>query len=279
MPTALAATAILPLTCTREGVCCHDKAVWMNPWELACLAEARGLATADFRARFTEHGIRLRFSGACSQYDPNQGCVAHRGRPLACRLYPLGRERRGTTVRYVHEGKRLPCLDACPSVTTLPRLSVGDYLAGQQVGPGEAAQDAYLDMATDLAEGAFVVLFDSGLAQSHGAEVLAQWEQVLRSSDAQRATLIGADWLDALQVPEVTPPLTEAAAWVAAHRAQFTAQAQLAFGSLRTPALLTEASVRFLALALTLLRAIGGDPSEPGRRWLASARERLSGRA
>jgi Fe-S-cluster containining protein len=280
MTTVLSASDVLPLTCTREGTCCHGKAVWLNPWELACLAAARLLPASEFRDRFTDEGIRLKFAGgpagACSQYAADSGCLAHPGRPLACRLYPLGRERRGANVRYVHDGKRFPCLDACPSVTSLPRLAVGDYLRGQATGPGEAAQDAYLEMAQDLAEGAFVVLFDSGLARTRGAEVLRGWERALAADTAKRADLIGAEWLDRLVVPHLTADLTTPGPWIAAHRDSFQLAAQAAFGALRSPDALAEASVRFLALALHLLRGIGGDPAGPGRRWLAAARERLA---
>ena len=280
MPTVLSASDILPLTCTREGTCCHGKAVWLNPWELACLAAARLMPADEFRDRFTDEGIRLKFAagpaGACSQYQPDSGCLAHPGRPLACRLYPLGRERRGTTVRYVHDGKRFPCLDACPKVVDLPRLAVGDYLRGQQTGAGEGAQDAYLEMAQDLAEGAFVVLFDSGLAKVRGAEVLRGWERALSADATKRANLIGGEWLDRLVVPQLAADLSDPAAWIAAHRESFQDAAQVAFGGLRTPDTLAEASIRFLTLALHLLRGIGGDPAEPGRRWLHAARERLA---
>ena len=220
-------------------------------------------------------GIRLRFNGSCSQYDATNGCLAHPGRPLACRLYPLGRERQGDRIRYVHEGKRFPCLDACPTVTSLPRMQVAAYLADQRVGPGETAQDAYLEMAADLAEGAFVVLFDSGLAQTRGAAVLSAWQTVVQADDATRATLIGTEWLERLILPRLDADLADATAWIDAHRAAFQKAAQEAFGTLRTPAALEAASVRFLALALHLLRALGADPLAPGRGWLRSARERL----
>jgi len=287
--TSLQLTDILPLKCTREGTCCHGKTVWLNPWELANLAHARGLTPRDFRAAYVEHGIQLRFSGtsgekttvgklgpACSQYADGSGCVAHSGRPLACRLYPLGREKRGETVRYVHEGKKFPCLIGCPSVTTLPRLSVADYLAGQLVGPGESAQDTYLDMAQDLAEGAFVVLFDSGLAATRGREVLAEWRGVIAMDNAARIRVIGEAWFDRLTVPDLGDDVADPATWIAEHRAQFQIAAQEAFGRLRDSDTLAETSVRFFALALHLVQAVGAaHPTDVGRRWLEAAKVRV----
>lgn len=283
--TALAATDLLPLTCTREGTCCHGKTVWLNPWELANLAAGRGLTARDFRTAHVDFGIRLRFSGtpgklgaACSQYADGVGCLAHPGRPLACRLYPLGREKRGATVRYVHEGKTFPCLTGCPSVTSLPRVGVGDYLAQQGTAPGETAQDTYLEMAQDLAEGAFVVLFDSGLAAQRGPAVLARWKAVVAMSHADRVTVIGAEWFDRLTVPQVEADLAHPAEWITAHRAQFQLAAQEAFGRLRDADTLADASVRFLALALHLVQAVGAaDPAEVGRRWLDAAKVRSVG--
>ena len=283
--TALNVADILPLTCTREGTCCHGKTVWLNPWELASLAHGRQLSAHDFRAAHVEHGIRLRFNGppgstnstaklgpACSQYADGVGCLSHPGRPLACRLYPLGREKSGSTVRYVYEGNKFPCLSGCPKVTDLPRISVADYLAGQLVGPGELAQDTYLEMAQDLAEGAFVVLFDSGLAATRGPEVLTHWRKVIAMDPAARIEVIGDEWFDRLTVPDLGDDVTDPTSWISEHRAQFQIAAQEAFGRLRDADTLAEASVRFFALALHLVQAVGAaNPTDVGRRWLEAA--------
>lgn len=286
--TSLTTADILPLTCTREGTCCHGKTVWLNPWELACLAHGRGMTARDFRAAHTAHGIRLLFDGppsfnlagklgpACSQYAAGMGCVAHPGRPLACRLYPLGREKSGESVRYVHEGKKFPCLAGCPSVTSLPLVSVGDYLAGQLVGPGEIAQDTYLEMAQDLAEGAFVVLFDSGLAAQQGPAVLARWRQVVDLELSARIAVIGEAWFDRLTVPDLGDDVAAPVTWIAEHRAQFQLAAQQAFGRLRDADTLAEASVRFFTMALHLVQAVGAaSPQDVGRRWLDAAKSRI----
>ena len=91
----------LPLTCSRRGTCCHGNLVMINPWELFCLAREKKVSPREFRDQYCESGgIRLRFNGkpgwqdkkACSQYIDNFGCSVHVGRPLACRLFPLGRQ-------------------------------------------------------------------------------------------------------------------------------------------------------------------------------------------
>ncbi len=266
----------LPLTCTREGVCCHGKQVWVNPWEVAGLAAARQTATRDFRDRFTtDAGIRLAFTGApgwraqaaCSQYAPGRGCVAHAGRPLACRLYPLGRERQGERVRYLHEGDRFPCLDGCPSVVELPHLSVDDYLAGQQVAAGEAAQDAYLDVVQDLGEGAFVLVFDSGLA-ARDRTWQAAWRQAVQASPRERAARLGPVWLDRLTVPDLPIAHDAPVAWITAHRELLQANAQSSFASLGDIPALINASATMLTLALHLAQSLGADHRRLGRQWV-----------
>ena len=58
------------------------------------LAQAAGISTRKAVARYTiRRGSILRFSGAgaCVALEGAR-CTLHRGRPLACRLYPLGME-------------------------------------------------------------------------------------------------------------------------------------------------------------------------------------------
>ncbi|MBA2482217.1 MAG: YkgJ family cysteine cluster protein [Planctomycetes bacterium] len=264
----------LPLTCTRSGTCCHGKHVWLNPWELACLARARGIEPAEARRSFTvDGGTRLRFDGppgwknspACSQYDPAVGCTIHEQRPLACRLYPLGRRRQGEAVGYIHDGSEFPCLAGCPAVTGLPHLTVEAYLAGQEVAVAESVADAYLEICQDLAEGAFVLVFDSGLAMSGTTGVLSRWRLIVDSDARTRIADVAPSWLDALQIPRLDP--RDGRAFAAAHRSLLQTEAQAAFASLTDAGTIADASLTMLALALHLAQSLGGDPVEFGRHW------------
>lgn len=279
MNTTLRADQRLPLTCTRLGTCCHGKEIWINPWEVARLAATRGESAKAFRARdAVDGGIRLRCDGpagwrglpACSQYDPTRGCTVHTGRPLACRLYPLGRERRGEAVSYVHEGAEFPCLAGCPGVTELPHLTVAEYLAGQDVAAGEAAQDAYLGVVEELGEGAFVVLFDSGLAASGDTRTLAAWTQIASLPPGLRALRIGKPWLDRLLSPELDP--ADPVAFVTAHQAGLQAQAQAEFASAPDARSLSEASATMFAMALHLAQSLGADVASLATQWIEAAR-------
>ena len=282
--TVLAPGDRLPLTCTRSGTCCHGKVVWLNPWELAGLAHARGLDAREFRDRFTEAGgIRLRFDGApgwrglpaCSQYATGRGCTVHAGRPLACRLYPLGRERQRDQVRYVHEGRRFPCLDGCPEVRDLPHLSVAEYLAGQDTSAGEAVQDAYLEVMQDLAEGAFVVLFDSGLAASGDRATVPRWQALAAMTPAERARAIDPLWLDRLVLVPGDP--AGHAAFVAAHRETLRAAGQAALATLTDADALRAGSALLMALALHLATSLGMDARALVEGFVVTARQNGAG--
>ncbi|MCB9732023.1 MAG: YkgJ family cysteine cluster protein [Deltaproteobacteria bacterium] len=286
-PRSLAPSERLALTCTRAGACCHGNAVWLNPWELARLAVALELPPAAFRDRYTElGGIRLAFDGpvvaawgaACRLYGGAAlGCRAHAARPLACRLYPLARARAGDAVAYGFAGRgatALPCHATCPEVAALPELTVGDYLAEQGVAAGEEAQDAYLAVVEALADGAFVLLFDSGLAATGDRATLRGWRALGAASAEARLDAIPAEWRDRLAVPGVDPALIATpSAFVAAHEALIQAAAQAAFARLDSAAALSAASTLMMALALHLGRAVGADPAALSARWTARARE------
>lgn len=273
----------LPLTCTREGTCCHGKLVHVNPWEIASLAVARGMPVAAFRDACVQDGVVVRFDGppgwrglpACSQFDASgRGCRAHAGRPLACRLYPLGRERRaGGHARYIHEGRGFPCRSACPSVDRLPSLRVEAYLADQQVAMAEAVQDAYVELMQDLAEGAFVLVFDSGLARRSTA-FLAAWTDLVQGGTARAAAVAGPIWFDRLTVPLLDP--ADGRDFVSSHRSALQMEAQASFACLSDESTLVSASLVMLALALLCAHGTGAEASAAGAAWLARARSLAS---
>jgi len=110
---------------------------------------------------------------------------------LVCRLYPLGRKRRGKELLYIHQGSGFPCLDGCPQVVNLPHLTVADYLAGQDVTAGVAAQDEYLELLQRLADGAFALLLESGLAESGDRLTLRLWRDLGKDSPEHLEKRIG----------------------------------------------------------------------------------------
>lgn len=280
--TKLELTDTLPLTCSRTGTCCHGKNVWLNPWELARLAEAKEVSPREFRNTFCEFGgIRLKFDGvagwkglsACSQYIPNFGCSVHPGRPLACRLYPIGLQRQGNERYYIYQGSEFPCMEGCPEVVELPQMSVSEYIEGQGAESCELAQDKYLELMENLADGAFALLLESGLAESGDRETLRLWRKMGNESAEKLQKRIGSDWVDRLMLPDITGDLNDPSAFVSAHYEMLQSKAQESFGTLDSVESFRGASALMMALALHLGRGLGANPEELAKQWISVAKE------
>ena len=151
----------LPLTCSRSGTCCFGKSVMLNPWELFRLSKEKKVTPREFRDKYSEFGgIRLRFNGkedakgqnACSQYVDGFGCYVHLGRPLACRLYPLGRQIQNDKAHYMYQGNEFPCLKDCSEVLKLPKPTVGEYLKGQATGEFKTTEKKETESTAEKAE-------------------------------------------------------------------------------------------------------------------------------
>jgi Fe-S-cluster containining protein len=270
-----------PLTCSRTGTCCHGKQVLLNPWELVCLAKEKMITPKEFRDIHCEFGgIRLRFNGekgwkgqnACSQYIPNFGCSVHLGRPLSCRLYPLGRQIQSEKVHYMYQGIEFPCLEGCPEVFGLPYLSVGDYIKGQETDKFEKAQDAYLELMQDLADIALVLLLDTGLAASGDKQTLPIWRKMGHDLPEILADRIGHEWLEYLMLPNISADINDPILFTRKHSELLQLKIQEKFGALQANQELHEASVLIMGLALQLARGIGADPKILAELWIDTAK-------
>jgi len=280
--TSLSLEDSLPLTCTRVGTCCHGKMVWLNPWELVRLAAAKDLTPRDFRDQYCEFGgIKLRFDqhiegnlfATCSQYVPDFGCSVHEDRPLVCRLYPLGRERRGKEVQFVFQGSTFPCLEGCPKVVNLDYLTVREYLDSQDVATRFTAADEYLELMQQLADGAFALLLESGLAASGDLETLLLWRQLGNHTPDQLTEYINPEWMDILMLPDIGDELDNPKTFCQHHHDMLQAQAQSLFGNLGNAAEVKEASGLMMGLALHLGRGLGANPSDLAEHWIKTAKD------
>ena len=89
------ANSAFSYVCNRCGLCCRDKVITLSPYDVIRIARAAAISTGAAVARYTmRRGSILRFlpDGRCTALDGLR-CTIHPGRPLACRLYPLGLER------------------------------------------------------------------------------------------------------------------------------------------------------------------------------------------
>jgi Fe-S-cluster containining protein len=81
--------------CNQCGLCCRDQVITLSPYDVIRIARAAGIATGDAVRRYTlRRGSILKFTDqrTCVALDGAR-CTLHHGRPLACRLYPLGLQR------------------------------------------------------------------------------------------------------------------------------------------------------------------------------------------
>ena len=273
----------LPLTCSRAGTCCHGKTVFLNPWELANISKEKKMTPKEFSSEFCEWGgIKLKFNGesqfknqsACSQYIENFGCSVHLGRPLACRLYPLGRKIQNEEAHYIHEGKEFPCLADCPTVTELPQMTVGEYLKDQSTKTYESGQDIYLELVQQLADIAFELYLDSGLAASGNKTTIDNWEKFGLLSPEELPKSIKEDWLKELIIPEIKE-IKNPIEFATAHSQILFGKAQTEFGSLTTLDELENASTLIMAVALQLARSIGADAKGLSEHWVETAKGHL----
>lgn len=271
----------LPLTCSRTGTCCHGKSVLLNPWELVCLAKEKKMTPREFRDLFCEFGgIRLRFDGksgwkgqpACSQYAGDSGCSVHAGRPLSCRLYPLGRQIQNGEGHYLYEGYEFPCLEGCPEVSGLPYLTVGEYLGGQKTDKFEKAQDEYLELMQNVADIAFALFLETGLAESGDTKTLPMWRKMGNEPPQVLADWIGCDWVDGLMLPPIFDNLEDPISFARKHNEILQLKAQEEFGALQTNQELHEASVLMMGVALHLSRGLGANPKDLAEHWIDIAK-------
>ena len=120
--------------CNACGLCCHDKVITLSPYDVLRLARATGVSTREAIDRFTiRRGSILKFTGdgACVALDGVR-CGVHRGRPLACRLYPLGIEFTKNT-----GAEKFVMLEPAAGSLSVYGIDgdVNDFVGGQGVAP------------------------------------------------------------------------------------------------------------------------------------------------
>lgn len=115
------------------------------------LARAAGVSTREAIDRYTiRRGSILKFTdgGACAALEGGR-CGAHRGRPLACRLYPLGIER-------IEDADSETFVTLEPAAASLGVYgddgAVNDFLDAQGVGAYLDANARYASLLTVFRE-------------------------------------------------------------------------------------------------------------------------------
>ena len=280
--TKLSLNESLPLTCTRKGTCCHGNLVLLNPWELARLAHEKNMSSSEFRTAFcVDGGSVLHFNGekdqrgkpSCGLYTANFGCSVHVARPLACRLFPLGRQVQHEQAEYIFPGTTFPCLNGCSEVLDLQKITVTDYLEGQGTADFEVAQDAYLEIMQNLAEIAFTLLLETGLSASGETATLNQWRKSGLLNGEELAQLLPIEWQETLIAPSISLDKTNVISFIEEHNKLLQEKVELYVNSLSSMNDFHEATVLMMRMALFLARSLGADSSALAEMWIDVAKE------
>jgi Fe-S-cluster containining protein len=164
----------------------------LGPYEVARLARNRGVSTTEFLATYaTQSGtaLRSRDDGACVFLE-ERGCGVHADRPLACRLYPLGRIVGANGVEYFVEVEPHPETEGVYGADG----TVSDYVTMQGIDAYTGAADLYHGVLVRVArlldevEGSVDLL--AGAAETHAAH------QVGQDAPGDAAAYDFAAWLD-----------------------------------------------------------------------------------
>lgn len=128
--------------CRRCNLCCRNKHIQLNPYEVARLARAKGESTGQFRAAWTVDdlgtALRQKADGTCVFLGP-EGCGVHADRPLVCRLYPLAQHVRQDGSEYY---TRLEGHPQSQGEFTNDG-TIADHLTAQGAGPFLEAANRY----------------------------------------------------------------------------------------------------------------------------------------
>ncbi len=143
------------LTCGTEGCpsnCCKNGPhIVLNPYEIALICAAEGLSYEDL-LDIVETDRANGFPLVMLPRDPQchfwagKGCRIYHARPLACRLFPLGR---------VFEGGRshivLPDRNICQGLAARrPDGTLADYLREQETKVLIEMADHWIDFVTEM---------------------------------------------------------------------------------------------------------------------------------
>ncbi len=150
----LSETDLVELSCGIAGCgsnCCTKSApIVLNPYEIARLCKESGLSYEDLldsvdteRARAFPL-VMLPRDPAC-HFLTEKGCRIHAARPLACRLFPLGRVFDKGRSHFV-----LPRRNVCGGLDASPKKTVADYLRDQDAVKYMEMADRWIEFVSDV---------------------------------------------------------------------------------------------------------------------------------
>jgi Fe-S-cluster containining protein len=152
----LSESIVLELSCGPDGCdancCANGPPIVLNPYEISRICAAADLTYEDL-LDIVESGrvggfplIMLPRDPACC-FRTENGCRIYEARPLACRLFPLG--------RVFHNGRShivLPVRNRCAGLVHAPARTVADYLKDQKTPIYIKMADTWIEFVSEMEE-------------------------------------------------------------------------------------------------------------------------------
>ncbi|MHB8843561.1 MAG: YkgJ family cysteine cluster protein [Nitrospirota bacterium] len=146
--------APIQLTCGTAGCmsncCANGPHIILNPYEIALICRAGGMSYEDLLDIVETDRVNgfplvmLPRDPAC-HFWTEQGCRIYNARPLACRLFPLGRVFEGDRSFYV-----LPERNLCSGLVPGATRTLGEYLKEQDTETQVRMADAWIEFVTAM---------------------------------------------------------------------------------------------------------------------------------
>ncbi len=139
----------IQLACGTEGCkanCCKASApIILNPYEIAMICRESGLSYEEFldivdTDRANGFPLVMLPRNPVCHFWSDRGCRIYAGRPLACRLFPLGRLFDGGRSYLV-----LPERNICTGLVPAPSETVADFLRRQETARYIQMADRWID--------------------------------------------------------------------------------------------------------------------------------------
>ncbi len=150
----LSETDLFGLSCGPEACasnCCKNgPAIVLNPYEIAQICSTSGMSYEDL-LDIVDTGRADGFPLVMLPRDPachfwtEKGCGIYDARPLACRLFPLG--------RVFHEGRShivLPERNMCAGLVNPSERTISDYLRENDTRTYLEMADRWIEFSTDM---------------------------------------------------------------------------------------------------------------------------------
>jgi Fe-S-cluster containining protein len=150
----LAETDLLQLSCGVSGCdsnCCKASApIVLNPYEIALICRESAMSYEDLldvvdTDRADGFPLVMLPRDPVCHFWSGKGCSIYRARPLACRLFPIGRVYDGLQSRFVLPGRNM-----CNGLAPLPAKTVSDYLKTQDVDLQVQMSDRWIEFVNEI---------------------------------------------------------------------------------------------------------------------------------